>query len=217
MILKVLESCSLLANNFLSASTEGSRVRQLLFLGTLTTLLACVSPATASIELPEWCHMGECSIQTLESKELLRSSGLGDLYLSTFSTVQYPAPDSAASFRQRFVDYHGSELVEDSSESYIFCSKSMPSVLFVTDDKEHILNRLVLTGNRPASYMWHSHVNYLATCHNIAGPDYFSTDVANMLIQEGYSFGSSVRSVDEQMRVANILEIMNPDAVEYGP
>lgn len=190
-------------------------MRQLLFFGTLSTLLTWVWPAIASIELPEWCHMGECSVQTLESKELLRSNALGNLYLATFSTVQYPAPDSADSFRQMFVDYHGSELVEGISESYIFCSKSIPSVLFVTDDKEYILNRLVLTGNRPASYMWHSHVNYLATCHNIAGPDYFSVNVANILIREGYSFGSPGRSTDDQMQVSNILEIMNPNAVGF--
>lgn len=190
-------------------------MRHFLFLGTLTTLLACTFSAAASIELPEWCHMGECSVQTLTNKELLRSNALGDLYLATFSTVAYPAPDSGPSFRQMFSDYHGSELAESSSESYILCSNSIPSVLFVTDDKEHILNRLVLTGSRPASYMWHSHVNYLATCHNLSGPDYFSTSVANILIREGYSFGSSVRSTDEQMRVSNILEIMNPDAVGY--
>lgn len=159
--------------------------------------------------------MGECSVQTLESKELLRSNALGELYLATFSTIQYPAPDAGDTFRQMFVEYHGSELVESRSESYIFCSKSIPSVLFVTDDREHILNRLVLTGNPPANYIWHSHVNYLATCHNIAGPDYFSTDVANMLIREGYSFGNSARTTDDQMRVSNILEIMNPNATGY--
>lgn len=156
--------------------------------------------------------MGECSIQTLESKELLRSSDLGDLYLATFRTITYPAVDS---FRQTFVDYHGSELVENSSESYIFCSKSMPSVLFITDDREYILNRLVLTGNPPANYMWHSHVNYLATCHNIADSNYFSTDVANLLIREGYNFGNTERATDDQMRVSNILEIMNPNATGY--
>jgi hypothetical protein len=190
-------------------------VHRLLFFGYLTTLFSYALPAVASIELPKWCHMGECSIQTLESKEILRSNALGDLYLATFSMIRYPAPDSAESFQQMFVDHYGSELVESSSESYIFCSSSMPSVLFVTDEKENILNRLVLTGGQPASSMWHSHVNYLATCHNIAGPDYFSTNVANILIREGYSFGSAVANNDTQMRVSNILEIMNPNATGY--
>ena len=159
--------------------------------------------------------MGECSTETLESKELLRSNELGDLYIANFSITRYPAEDSAEYFRKQFVNYYGSELVEDSSQSYIFCSSSMPSTLFVTNGREYILNRLVLTGNRPATSMWHSHVNYLATCHNIAGPDYFSNDVANVLIREGYSFGMLGRSIDEQMRVSNILEIMNPNAYEY--
>jgi hypothetical protein len=190
-------------------------VRQLLFIGTLAALLTHALPSAARIELPEWCHMGECSVETLESKELLRSSSLGNLYLASFSVIRYPAKDSAASFRQMFVDHNGSELVEDTSEKYIFCSSSMPSTLFITDDREYILNRLVLTGNSPSNSMWHSHVNYLATCHNIAGPDYFSSDVANMLIREGYNFGNSVSGNDNQMRVGNILEIMNPNAIGY--
>ena len=91
----------------------------------------------------------------------------------------------------------------------------MPSTLFVTDDKEYILNRLVLTGNSPSSAMWHSHVHYLAACHNIAGPDYFSTNVANLLIREGYNFGENFSGNDVQMRVGNILEIMNPNTKGY--
>jgi len=186
-------------------------VRQVLFVSTLASLYIFSLPAIASIELPERCHHGVCSTETLESKELLRSNNLGDLYLATFSSVSYPVE----SFRQTFVNHHGSERVEESFQSYIFCSSSMTSTLFVTDDKEYRLNRLVLTGNSPSTAVWHSHVHYLATCHNIAGPDYFSTNVANMLIREGYNFGDGFSGNDQQMRVGNILEIMNPNAIGY--
>ena len=170
--------------------------------------------ASASIELPEWCRMGECSVETLESKELLRTNEQGELYLISLSAVRYPDAGVGDNSRQRFVNYYGSELVEESSQSYVFCSSAMPSTLFITDDREYILNRLVLTGNPPASYIWHSHIHYLATCHNVAGPDYFSPEVANILIREGYDFsGSSER--ENQMRVSNILEIMNPQATGY--
>ena len=182
-----------------------------LLLSAASLLGFATTPAVASIELPEWCHTGVCSIETLESKELLRSNSLGNLYLATFSRVEYPVE----SFRQTFVNHHGSERVEESSQSYIFCSSLMPSTLFVTDDKEYILNRLVLTGNSPSSAMWHSHVHYLAACHNIAGPDYFSTNVANLLIREGYNFGENFSGNDVQMRVGNILEIMNPNTKGY--
>ncbi len=200
----------------LTAVEKGLSVRQFLSAASaLTALLIWSLPATARIELPESCHMGECSVGTLESKELLRSNELGDLYLANFSGVSYPAKDADDSFRQRFVDYYGSERVEGSSQSYIFCSSSMPSTLFVTDEREYILNRLVLTGNPPANYIRNSHIEYLATCHNIAGPDFFSADVANMLIRGGYNFGQSGFTTDEQMRVSNILEIMNPSATGY--
>lgn len=190
-------------------------MRAFAIFSTLAALLTYAIPATASIELPEWCHMGECSIQTLESKELLRSNSVGDLYLSTLSIVGYPDNRAGEASRQRFVDYHGSALVESSSQVYILCSSSMPSTLFVSNGREYFLNRLVLTGNPPSNSMWHSHVNYLATCHNIAGSDYFSTEIANMLIREGYDFGNYFAGNDRQIRVSNILEIMNPNVDEY--
>ena len=183
--------------------------------GALLALSAWSLPSAASIELPERCHMGECWVTTLESKELLRSNELGDLYLATFSSVTYVARDSGEGFRQMFVNYHGSERVEGSSEGYIFCSSSMPSNLFVTQEKEYFLNRLAIAGTPPVGSYWMAHVQYLATCHNIAGPDFFSTSVANILIREGYNFGEYGFAVDQQMRVSNILEIMNPDAVGF--
>lgn len=174
-------------------------------------LLAIAPEVKANITLPEWCR-DSCSLETLESKELLRSNSVGDLYLATFSRIEYPTQDDPVGYlRERFVAPYGSELVERSSESYVFCSSSMPSILYVTEEREHILNRLALTGNRPSNADWHSHVKYLATCHNIAGPDFFSTNVANVLIREGYDF--DVRS-GNQMRVSNILEIMNPNATD---
>ena len=36
-----------------------------------------------------------------------------------------------------------------------------------------------------------------------------------MLIREGYNFGDGFSGNDQQMRVGNILEIMNPNAIGY--
>jgi len=50
------------------------------------------------------------------------------------------------------------------------------------------------------------HQTYLATCHNLAGPDYFSFAVETLLIREGYT--TQFIAATEQLNVPNVLEMM---------
>lgn len=177
------------------------------------SLTVLQSSAKAAIEFPESCRMGSCSQSRLDSKEALRSNELGTLYLISTSGSSYPQTsysNSAARDYERFVNYYGSDYVTSSSQSYVFCSESIPSVLFESEG-EYIMKRLALFES-PSNATRGNHQTYLATCHNLAGPDYFSFAVQTLLIREGYTTRYVNR--DEQLSVPNILEIMEmyPDS-----
>ncbi len=177
------------------------------------SLIAYQSKAQAAIQFPESCRMGECSVGTLDSKEALRSNEFGTLYLINTSGSSYPQttyPESAARDYELFVNYYGTDYVTGSSQSYVFCSTSIPSVLFEADG-EYVMKRLALF-EPPSNADRDSHEIYLATCHNLAGPDYFSFEVQTLLIREGYT--TRYVSQDEQVNVPNILEMMElyPDS-----
>lgn len=170
------------------------------------SFLAVLS-AKATIQLPESCRMGSCYQSTLESKEALRSNEFGTLYLVNVTTNGRPQTfeeELAAQDRRRFIDFHGSDRTVDRNQQYVFCSPSIPSTLFESEG-EYVLNRLALFES-PSNAVRFSHQLYLATCHNLAGPDYFSAAVQTRLIREGYTTGDM--TFTEQNRVSNILEMM---------
>jgi hypothetical protein len=169
-------------------------------------LLVNALPASASIDLPAWCRGSECVESTLESKAFIRSGELGKLYEITIRSVRRPINEVS---RQRFIEYYGSEVSEEISKSYVLCSTRMPSVLF-SSDEGYRLNRLVLTGYPPPNLFWHSHIHYLATCHNLAGPDYFSDNVTNLLLREGYSLGNNPYG-NRQLGVREVSDILDPN------
>lgn len=167
-------------------------------------------PSNAAIQFPESCRMGSCWQTTLDSKEALRSNELGTLYVINETTNMYPhdsGGESAARDYRNFVNYYGADYVSNQRQEYVFCSIAIPSVLFESDGTK-IANRLALFES-PSSAMRPSHQTYLATCHNLAGPDYFSPSVQTLLIREGYS--TQYVEEDDQFNVPNILEIMKLD------
>ena len=177
------------------------------------SLIAYPSKAQAAIQFPESCRMGSCSLSTLDSKEALRSNEFGTLYLINTSGSLYPQTtysETAGRDYELFVNYYGTDYVASSSQSYVFCSTTIPSVLFEADG-EYVMKRLALFES-PSSADRSDHQTYLATCHNLAGPDYFSFEVQTLLIREGYT--TRYVSRNEQMNVPNILEIMElyPDS-----
>lgn len=173
----------------------------------LTGSLFTSLPAKASIQFPESCRMGTCYKSTLESKEALRSNTFGTLYLVNETLNIYPQTfddELAAQDYQRFVNFYGRDQVTEQRQEYVFCSPEIPSVLFESEGR-YIMNRLALFQS-PSSAVRSSHQTYLATCHNLAGPDYFSASVQNLLIREGYT--TQYVGNGEQFSVPNILEIM---------
>ena len=172
------------------------------------SLITCQTSAKASIEFPESCRMGSCRQATLESKEALRSNALGTLYLINQTIESYPQDnynsELAEQDYQRFVNYYGTDFVVEQDQQYVFCSKSVPSVLFESEDRYYVW-RLALFDS-PSTASRSAHQTYLATCHNLAGPDYFSLSVQTMLIREGYT--TRYVKQDNQFNVANPLEIM---------
>ncbi|KPQ32813.1 MAG: hypothetical protein HLUCCA11_20460 [Phormidesmis priestleyi Ana] len=181
--------------------------RVLLSVSAIALSFAAVqSSAKAAIEFPEGCRMGTCYTTTLESKEALRSNELGTLYLINMTTNLYPDNriEHRTEDRQRFVNYHGTDSVTQESQQYVFCSKVIPSVLFESDGK-YIMKRLALFES-PSNANRGDHQTYLATCHNLAGPDYFSFAVETLLIREGYT--TQFIAATEQLNVPNVLEMM---------
>ena len=152
--------------------------------------------------------MGSCWTTTIDSKEALRASNLGTLYLVNQTTNSYP-PNPADPYYQdqdyeRFVNFHGTNYVSNTSQSYVFCSKYIPSILFESEDS-YIVHRLAIFES-PFGYNRESYQTYLATCHNLAGPDYFSLNVYALLLREGYRTDYVTQS--EQFSVTSPLEAM---------
>ena len=173
--------------------------------------------AAASIQLPESCRMGSCSRATVESKEALRTNNLGTLYSVTKIVEQYPPnpqssyysqdmPELAQQDYKRFINYHGSDFVSETSQDYVFCSKELPSVMFDSDDGYRV-NRLAIFES-PFGYNRWAYQQYLATCHNLAGPDYFSLNVYSLLLREGYT--DRYISQSNQFVIFDILDVMRP-------
>lgn len=171
------------------------------------SLIALQSSAKAAIKFPESCRMGSCHTTTLDSKEALRSNEYGTLYVVNETTNQYPDDsfsERAAQDYQMFVNYHGSDYITEQSQKYVFCSTQIPTVLSEYEGR-YIANRLAVF-TTPSGFSWSSHIMYLATCHNLAGPDYFAPSVQTLLIREGYTTQYIER--DDQFDVPNILEVM---------
>jgi hypothetical protein len=152
--------------------------------------------------------MGTCWTTTIDHKEALRTSSLGTLYLVNQSTDTYPddsgPPEVAAQEYRSFVDFYGTDFVSETSQSYVFCSRYIPSVLFEADD-EHIVHRLAIFES-PFGYNRGSYQTYLATCHNLVGPDYFSLNVYALLLKEGYITDYVAQS--EQFSVSSPVDVM---------
>ena len=188
--------------------------RLLLSASAIALSFAAYQPsAKATIQFPEGCHTGTCYTTTLDSKEALRSNEYGTLYVVNETTNLYPdnrLPEMAAQDYQRFVNYHGSDYVTEQRQEYVFCSTTIPAVLFKIEGR-YSMNRLALFQS-PSNATRYSHQTYLATCHNLAGPDYFTPSVQNLLIREGYT--TRYVDQDENFDVPNILEIMElyPDS-----
>lgn len=173
------------------------------------------SSVEAVIRLPESCRMGGCSRSTIESKEALRSNNLGTLYSVTSTIEQYP-PDPQSSYYssedqyladqdyERFVDFYGTDYISNTGQFYVFCSKAIPSVLFESEDTYYV-NRLAIFES-PYGYNRHAYQEYLATCHNLAGPDYFSLNVYSLLLEEGYTDEYIAQS--NQFTTDNPLDVM---------
>lgn len=157
--------------------------------------------------------MSACWTTTLSSKEALRSNEYGTLYVVEETTDIYPQTweeDLVAEDYKKFVNYYGTDYVTNEGQSYVFCSNRIPSTLFESEG-EYTMKRLALFQS-PSSADRDSYIKYLATCHNLAGPDYFSLSVQNLLIREGYT--TSYVSHTNQSRVPNVLEVMKlyPDS-----
>lgn len=186
------------------------KIRSLLTLGfVLGSVLFTTQKAYAAIQMPESCRMGGCWRTTINSKEAIRTNNLGTLYLVNKSTNQYPAPNTsnptlAAQDYERFVSFYGSDFVSSTSQSYVFCSKYTPSILFESEGS-YIVHRLAIFES-PFGYNRGSYQTYLATCHNLAGPDYFSLDVYALLLKEGYMTNYVPQS--EQLSVLSPIDVM---------
>ena len=125
------------------------------------------------------------------------------------SSGQYPAsndsdPVLAARDYEHFVSFHGSDFVNSTSESYVFCSKYIPFVLFESEGS-YIVHRLAIFES-PFGYNRGSYQTYLATCHNLAGPDYFSLNVYALLLKESYM--TNYVSQSEQLSVSSPIDAM---------
>ena len=190
------------------------KIRLLLTLGlAVGSFLLSARSVQASIQMPERCRMSGCWRTTIDSKEALRTNELGTLYLVNQSTDQYPNssdPKLAAQDYERFVDFHGSDFVSSTSQSYVFCSRYIPSVLFESDDSYRV-DRLAIFES-PFGYNYGSYQTYLATCHNLAGPDYFSLDVYTLLLKEGYTTDYVLES--DQLSVSSPIEVMQLNPAE---
>lgn len=191
------------------SKAAGQFFRFVLFAAFLPSGLSIAAVAEAVIQLPESCRMGSCLRTTVESKEALRSNSFGTLYLVNTSGIQYPAPNDAdpglaAQDYERFVNFYGTDLVSDTSQTYVFCSKELPSVMFESEGSYRV-DRLAIFessfGSNRSSYQ-----QYLATCHNLVGPDYFSLDVYSLLLREGYT--DRYVSQSKQFATGNPLDVM---------
>lgn len=161
--------------------------------GLLTSSIA----TKASIEIPEACHRtGYCWTYTINSKEALSSNELGTLYLLDETISSYP-PDPNGSYYidnpasdatmdyEKFVRTHGTSFVSEPMQSYVFCSRNIPSVSF-EEEIGYRVSRLALF-ETPYDLYRTLHQKYLAACHSLVGPDYFSSNVYSMLLKEGYT------------------------------
>lgn len=185
------------------------KTKALLTLGLAAgSFLLTTHKAQAAIKMPERCRMGGCWTTTIDSKEALRTNDLGTLYLVNTSTEQYPAEsadlDLAAQDYKRFVNFYGTDFVSETGQSYVFCSKYVPSVLFESDES-YVVDRLAIFES-PFGYNRGVYQTYLATCHNLAGPDYFSLDVYALLLRDGYTTDYLTQS--EQFSVSSPIDMM---------
>jgi hypothetical protein len=90
--------------------------------------------------------MGSCWQTTLDSKEALRSNEFGTLYVINETTNMYPhdsGSESAVRDYRNFVNYYGTDYITEQGQSYVFCSTSIPSVLYEVEGR-YAVRRLAL-------------------------------------------------------------------------
>lgn len=148
-------------------------------------------PAQADILLPGGCRMGECWENRFLSKELLRETSRGRLYLVEVDTRFWP------------MNSEPSNNWEPPWTAYVYCSTSRPAFISQGDTGEYYAS-LLNPGGDPFGYEMSSYPVYWAACHNFVGPDFFSEEMTARAIRLGYPLNLEAN----QIELRNVLEIM---------
>ena len=179
----------------------------------LLAVFSLPSDASASLTMPNYCRMDYCFQITIDSKEYVDSNNNGTLYLLKETVVETPDttnyPERIEINRRQFLNRYGSYRVSEQSESFVFCSPTQPTLLWKSDEGLNRYNGSVLAIlNEPYGYNYLSYQKYLAACHNLVGPDYFTLSTDAMLLREGYNTSYFGNYEDIGFTTDNIRSIM---------
>lgn len=163
--------------------------------------------------MPDYCHMDYCYQTTIDSKEYVDSNNNGTLYLLKKTIVTTPDttyyPERIEINRRQFFDRYGSYSVSEQSESFVFCSPTRPTLLWKNDEGPDRYSGAVLAIlNEPYGSNYTGYQTYLAACHNLVGPDYFTFSTSAMLLREGYNTSYFSNYADIAFTTDNIMSIM---------
>ncbi len=169
-------------------------MKQLSFSGLLSLLAVFSLPsgASAALTMPDYCHMDYCHQTTIDSKEYVDSNSGGTLYLLKETIVTTPDttnyPERIDINRRQFFNHYGSYRISEQSESFVFCSSTRPTLLWKNDEGlDRYRGSVLAILNDPYGYNYTGYQTYLAACHNLVGPEYFTFSTYAMLLREGYN------------------------------
>ena len=190
-------------------------MKQLSFSSLLSLLAVFSLPsgASAALTMPNYCHMDYCSQTTIDSKEYVNSNSNGTLYLLKETVVTTPDttnyPERIEINRRQFFNHYGAYRVSEQSESFVFCSPTRPTLLWKNDEGiDRYRGAVLAILNETYGYNYTSYQTYLAACHNLVGPDYFTSSTYAMLLREGYNNSYFRNYADIEFTTDDIRSIM---------
>ena len=190
-------------------------MKQLSFSSLLSLLAVFSFPsgASAALTMPDYCHMDYCYQITIDSKEYVDTNSNGTLYLLKETTVRTPDttnyPERIDINRRQFFNHYGSYQVTEHGESFVFCSPTRPTILQKSNGGfDRYSGSVLAILNEPYGYNYTTYQEYLAACHNLVGPDYFTLSTYAMLIREGYNNSSFGDYEDINFTTNDIRSIM---------
>lgn len=128
--------------------------------GTSPTIAA---QSANTVVVPSRCHMGECVELHYQGKSLVKEVGNEKLYKIEVQTYLSPMGN-----------YEGGEFWPKAASEMVLCSTERPLLVHQESVGDPYNINQLNPGPNPPGYLMEAHMLYWMTCHDEAGPDFFT-------------------------------------------